>query len=700
MIGPRANWLSGIFQAIQRLFDRPFTTRGNVMIRFLVAMLLVAVCVSFAGLAQAGEGPEAKPAGFFAPEKAIPVATSLHGGQIGRSMDEHALHTAVPRGIADVFGKGPYDLFMVPNRLYPFEEFDSEGTPLYGKPLTVGGEEVHDVITGPKGTILGVKVAGKKVLVCKFDKEKLAFERIAESAELDLPGSLSGGLAAYLAPSGKLNVYSSIGDGTVYRPPGDHHAADYMPYDGAGFWRGGIPRRILYHVRFGSLDLDTVESVARVGEGPGQFLFSVRTMTVVNLGKDCPPALVSAEKQSVFRYFPIDESTGSPGPQKFINNEELVALRHPAINPSAKAIADPKTGLSNLIVGEGGRTWFYRFTGKFSKNGSPIYATPAKPVLAEDAPLTLANLPALSPGDLDGDGLIDLIAGNNAGDLLFVKNVGKAGRPEFANPVRVPVGGRPLDIKGGYRGSIQGPGEAMWGYTCPTVCDWDGDGRLDVILNSILADYMFLKGLPSEDGPAFSEPRLMYCDGLQLHLAWRCKPAVTDWGTGSRLCMIALDEQNLLRRFWQVDSQNVERGELLRLESGSPITANVDEAAGQTGRVKLVAHDWDGDGDVDLLLGTSRGLSIPAGPDAYLPSHYGLMRKASVLLLRNVGTNDEPVFDYVKQIGFNGERIKLGIHSCSPVPVDLGRGVIDLLVGEEAGTVRYYPGEGLSVLGL
>ena len=153
---------------------------------------------------------------------------------------------------------------------------------------------------------------------------------------------------------------------------------------------------------------------------------------------------------------------------------------------------------------------------------------------------------------------------------------------------------------------------------------------------------------------------------------------------------------------------------MLRLQDGSPITANVDEAAGQTGRAKLVAHDWDADGDVDLLIGTSRGLSFPASKTTYLPSHYGFARKASVLLLRNVGSNREPVFDYVKQVEHNGERIKLGIHSCSPAPVDLGRGdlgrgdlgrgdlgrgVIDLLVGEEAGTIRYYPGESLSVSG-
>lgn len=667
------------------------------MHRFAVATTLFLTCLSFALPGLAADLPNGVSTGFFPAGQAIPVAASLPGGQIGCSPEPHALHTAIPLGTADVFGKGPYDLFVSPNRLYPFAGFGAQGAPLYGEPRTTGKTPVQDVLQLPDGAIYAVAVANKKVRVFKFDKDELTFEKYAESSDLDVSKSLGDGTAAYIGPDGKLHVYSTIGDGTEYRPPGDHHAATYMPYDGAGFWRGGIPRRILIHACFSSLALDQVESVGRTGQGPGEFLFSVRSMTVVNLGQQQPPALITCEKQGVFRYFAIDPLTGSLAPQRYVNDRRRVALRHPAINPSAKAIPDPKTGSSNLVVGEGGRVWFYRFSQEFAENGSPIYATPPKPILAKSSPLALGNLPVLSPGDVDGDGLVDLIAGNNAGDLLFVKNIGASTRPEFANPVRVSVGGRPLDVKAGYRGSIQGPGEAMWGYTCPTLCDWDGDGRLDVILNSILADYMFLRGLPSEDGPAFDEPRLMYGDGLQLHLAWRCQPAVTDWGTGGRLCMVALDEQNLLRRFWRVDDENVDRGELLCLKDGSPITANADEAAGQTGRAKLVAHDWDGDGDIDLLIGTSRGLSFPAGEDAYLPSGYGAVRAASVLLLRNVGANAEPVFDYVKQVGYNGERIKLGIHSCSPAPVNLGRGVIDLLVGEEAGTVHYYPGETLSV---
>ncbi|MFK7777798.1 MAG: VCBS repeat-containing protein, partial [Gimesia sp.] len=608
---------------------------------------------------------------YFLPAQPIPISKKRRFGQIGRGVD----YRSIVVGMADVFGKGPYDLFLYPDRLFPFRGFNDEGTPLYGKPFKTTGPSMNGtVFTGSDKNIYGLFSSGKKIRICKFDRSKKEFQQYAESKSLKIPSTIGRAKAVFIDSQGKFNVYFSIADRKTYRPPGDHHASTYIPYDGAGFWRGNIVRRELYHAKFDSLNLKKLESVRRVGQGPGEFLFNLGGMTIVNLGQDRPPALVTSDKLGVIRYFEIDRKTGNLSPHKFINNKEHVALRHPVINSSVYAFPHPETGISNLIVGDTGRIWCYHFSDQFAKNGSPVYGSP-KPVMREDAHLCLGDLPVISPGDVDGDGLKDLIVGNDAGQLLFVKNIGDQNHVEFDQPVPVLVGTKPLNIKAGYRGSIQGPGEGMWGYTCPTLYDWNGDGRLDVILNSIMGDYMVLLQIPSDNGPTFSEPKQMYCDGLQMHLAWRTKPAITDWGTKGRICLITLDEKNLLRRFWRVDNQNVERGELLKLKDGSPITANVDEAAGQTGRAKIVAHDWDQDGKIDLLIGASRGLSFPASKLSYLPSGYLLSRKASVLFLRNIGTNKKPVFDYIKQLDFNGKRIGLGIHSCSPAPVDFGRGV-------------------------
>ena len=652
--------------------------------------------------------PTLRSTDLFPAGQAIPVSPKIGLTQIGRATDDKS-HRPIIMGTANVFGKGPYDLFLFPDRLMPFRCFDENGVPTYGPPLTTKGHSMHGVvITGDNDVIYGIFSAHKAIKVCRFDRKSLSFDENAISSSLDLPNDVGIGIAAYVEESGKLHVYFTVADGLEYRPPpspdfkprGDFpyvYDATYMPFNGAGFWRGNIHRRMLYHARFDSLKVEKAEIVERASSGPGEFLFDCWGMTIARLGKDQPNCLISADHLGMMRYFEVNPASGKVTPHDFVNNNDHVAVRHIAINGSVKAIPDQLHGWSNLIVGDSVRVWFYEYTGTLSPNGSPIYKPPV-PLKAEGIPISLGELPVISPGDVDCDGLIDLIVGNDAGQLLFLKNIGAKGRPEFSNPVTVPVDGRPLDIKPGYRGSIQGPAEAMWGYTCPSLYDWNSDGRLDVILNSVLGDYVVMLQKPSTQVPEFTEAKWLYCDGLQLHLVWRTQPAITKWGhQDGRVCIITLDEENRLRCFWRIDNENVERGELLRLQDGSSISANFDETAGQTGRAKLVAHDWDQDGAIDLLMGVSRRLSIPASKTVFYPRHFRPDNTASVLLMRNIGTNDKPVFDYARLLEFDGHRIRHGIHCCSPAPVDFGRGVIDLLVSEENGTIQYYPREAITI---
>jgi hypothetical protein len=505
-----------------------------------------------------------------------------------------------------------------------------------------------------------------------------------------------GGIAAWLDPQQRLHIYFAVGDGVALRHDENHHAVTFLPYDGGGFWRGNIPRLSLYHARFDSIRMESLQELTRASDGPGEFLFSMGGMAVLHLGDDHPPGLAAVDQQSTLRYFPLDPESGRPGPMQFIDTPQSVALRHPVIGTSIRTVPDPKTGRSNLILCDTCRAWYYRFSGRWTADGCPIFEGPT-PLTAEGVHLSLGSLDCISPGDMDRDGLIDLMVGNDAGMLLFVKNVGTGKAAAFAPPVAPPCGGVPLDIKAGYAGSVQGPQEAMWGYTCPTVYDWNGDSLPDVVLNSITANYQLLLQEPSNDGIRFAAPRLLYCDGLQLHLAWRSQPGITDWGLGGRICMIALDEQNQLRMFWRMDDENLVRGDLLRFEDGTAITANVDEFAGQTGRGKIVPYDYDGDGAIDLMIGASRGLSWAASKTTFYPSSFGETRAASILFLRNAGANEKPTFEYARLLQFEGERIQLGIHCTSPAFVDIGRGVEDMLVGEELGSIKYYPRESLTL---
>jgi len=73
--------------------------------------------------------------------------------------------------------------------------------------------------------------------------------------------------------------------------------------------------------------------------------------------------------------------------------------------------------------------------------------------------------------DLDGDDKKDLLVGNTAGQLLFYSNVGTDSVPEFSGYVPVRSDGVPIDLPGSPRSR-------------PSVCDWDNDGLLDVLIGA------------------------------------------------------------------------------------------------------------------------------------------------------------------------------------------------------------------------
>jgi hypothetical protein len=133
----------------------------------------------------------------------------------------------------------------------------------------------------------------------------------------------------------------------------------------------------------------------------------------------------------------------------------------------------------------------------------------------------------------------------------------------------------------------------------------------------------------------------------------------------------------------------VEDGGKLTLDDGRVIQANF-KSSGGSGRLKLGLTDWDEDGLPDLLIGTMCDNSVPSAK-AGLPMT--VERASMVLLMRNVGSDDAPVFqppEFLLNPRTGGPKY-FGVHSCSPAAADMnGDGKKDLLVGEEAGRIHLY----------
>lgn len=86
--------------------------------------------------------------------------------------------------------------------------------------------------------------------------------------------------------------------------------------------------------------------------------------------------------------------------------------------------------------------------------------------------------------DWDGDGRWDLIVGGGAGTVMFFRNEGTQTAPKFAAGVEL--------VKGSGHGSSQGDTvpQGPASRCKPHVCDWNGDGALDLLVG----DFASLSG--------------------------------------------------------------------------------------------------------------------------------------------------------------------------------------------------------------
>ncbi len=92
--------------------------------------------------------------------------------------------------------------------------------------------------------------------------------------------------------------------------------------------------------------------------------------------------------------------------------------------------------------------------------------------------------------DVDGDGDKDVVTGNTAGELWLYANVGTDAAPVLGIPVRVRAGGVTIDLVGDPRSR-------------PFLCDWTGDGYLDVLIGAGDGKVHLYQGVPE---PASAGP--------------------------------------------------------------------------------------------------------------------------------------------------------------------------------------------------
>ncbi|TVR45157.1 MAG: VCBS repeat-containing protein [Planctomycetota bacterium] len=141
---------------------------------------------------------------------------------------------------------------------------------------------------------------------------------------------------------------------------------------------------------------------------------------------------------------------------------------------------------------------------------------PAQQLLHDDgSPVKPGSATTVYAVDWDGDGLLDLVCGNIRGEVWWYRNVGSASKPRFAEGERVLADGHPFTVPGGDSG--------------PVVVDWNGNGRLDLIVGCGDGSVRWYANQAEQGPPVLAAGELLIPAQREGPRGSRVKVHVVDW---------------------------------------------------------------------------------------------------------------------------------------------------------------------------
>ena len=299
----------------------------------------------------------------------------------------------------------------------------------------------------------------------------------------------------------------------------------------------------------------------------------------------------------------------------------------------------------------------------------PIQFRPAMTINDGGAALCPGNLgqgyaiPCVT--DWNGDGKKDLLVGYQlAGKIALYLNLGTDAQPCFTNHT---------NLKTGDGSDIYHPSSGC-GAPAPWVCDFDGDGKRDLLVGAGSDGTVWFYRNTNTDAAPILAPGVQLKTGANtLTVGFRATPYVCDWDEDGLNDLLCGDGNGYVSFFKNTNTaQSPIYAPAVKIQAGG-----VDLNLGI--RSVMRVFDWDGDGLKDLVCSSDTG----------------------VYWCRNTNSNSNPVLQAPQAIcaPVSGSGLVPIVTGSVPgsrmrvYPVDWNNdGVMDLVLGNADGTVYYYEG--------
>lgn len=211
--------------------------------------------------------------------------------------------------------------------------------------------------------------------------------------------------------------------------------------------------------------------------------------------------------------------------------------------------------------------------------------------------------------DWEGDGDLDIVVGiGDWTDYVWDEAYDAQGRwrngplhgyvylienidGKYSNkPAKIDAGGSPIDV---------------FGWPSPNFADFDGDGDLDLLCGEFLDSFTYFENTGTREKPAYATGfKLNDKAGnpLVMHLQM-ITPTAIDWDSDGDFDLIVGDEDGRVALVENISS----KGQKTPLFE-QPVYFKQEADTLKFGALATpYAHDWDGDGDEDILCGNTAG---------------------------------------------------------------------------------------------